>query len=136
MKRRSLGMGDRAWRWLLVLFWLPLWLSVIACEARSGFETSSLPSLTGSRLVPTATPPPPLSEPIAPGDGDFPLRSTSGITADTHVVQPGDTLFEIAQRYGVTVNDLVQANGIDDPRTLRVGQVLIIPRPDFDGKRP
>lgn len=44
-----------------------------------------------------------------------------------HVVQRGETLFRIAQRYGLTVNDLAQANGIADPTLIYVGQRLIIP---------
>jgi LysM repeat protein len=45
----------------------------------------------------------------------------------THVVQPGENLYRIALRYGVTVDDLMRVNGLVDPRQLRVGQVLIIP---------
>ncbi len=45
----------------------------------------------------------------------------------TYTVRPGDTLFSIAQRHGVTVEALQEANGISDPNQLRAGQVLIIP---------
>lgn len=45
----------------------------------------------------------------------------------TYTVQPGDTLAKIAVRFGVTVNDLVKANDLPDPNTIRVGQVLRIP---------
>jgi len=44
-----------------------------------------------------------------------------------HVVQPGDNLYRIALRYGVSVEDLAKANGIEDPRDLRVGMRLVIP---------
>ncbi|MGQ9887912.1 MAG: LysM peptidoglycan-binding domain-containing protein [Aggregatilineales bacterium] len=44
-----------------------------------------------------------------------------------HVVQRGETLFRIAQSYGLTVNDLVQANSIADPTLIYVGQQLVIP---------
>jgi lipoprotein NlpD len=44
-----------------------------------------------------------------------------------HKVAPGETVFRIARTYGITVEDLSEANGIDDPRSLTVGQVLIIP---------
>jgi len=43
------------------------------------------------------------------------------------VVQEGDTLAAIAQRFGTTVAALQQANGIDDPNEIIVGQVLTIP---------
>lgn len=46
-----------------------------------------------------------------------------------HVVQPGETLFRIAQTYGVTVDDLVAANNLADRNLIHVGQELIIPSP-------
>jgi LysM repeat protein len=50
----------------------------------------------------------------------------------THVVQPGENLFRIALRYGLTVDALAAANGITDPTHIYVGQVLKIP----DGTAP
>jgi len=44
-----------------------------------------------------------------------------------HVVQPGENLYRIALRYGVSVEDLAKANRIEDPRDLRVGMRLLIP---------
>ncbi len=44
-----------------------------------------------------------------------------------HVVQPGETLFSIARRYGLTVEALGHANGIADPRLIYAGQSLLIP---------
>jgi murein DD-endopeptidase MepM/ murein hydrolase activator NlpD len=45
----------------------------------------------------------------------------------THTVQPGETVYRIATRFGVSPTALMRANGIADPRQLRVGQVLVIP---------
>ncbi len=45
----------------------------------------------------------------------------------TYTVQTGDTLFAIAQRFGTTVEALVQANNIANPNVIFVGQVLTIP---------
>jgi LysM repeat protein len=44
-----------------------------------------------------------------------------------YVVQPGDTLGEIAQRFGSSVDALMRANGIDDPDLILVGQILCVP---------
>jgi murein DD-endopeptidase MepM/ murein hydrolase activator NlpD len=44
-----------------------------------------------------------------------------------HVVQAGETLFRIAQTYGVTVDDLVTANDLTDRNVIHVGQRLVIP---------
>ncbi len=45
----------------------------------------------------------------------------------THTVQPGETIYRIATRYGVSPGALMRANGLSDPRQLRVGQTLTIP---------
>jgi D-alanyl-D-alanine carboxypeptidase len=39
----------------------------------------------------------------------------------------GDTLSAIAARYGVSIETIIQANGITDPASLQVGQEIIIP---------
>ena len=44
-----------------------------------------------------------------------------------HVVQPGENLFRIALRYGLTADQVAAANGISDPSRIYVGQTLIIP---------
>lgn len=44
-----------------------------------------------------------------------------------YTVKAGDTLTAIARKYGVTVQSIVDANGIDDPDQIDVGQGLIIP---------
>jgi len=44
-----------------------------------------------------------------------------------HVVQPGENLYRIAKYYGVSIDRLMQANGILDPRQLHVGQTIVIP---------
>ena len=45
----------------------------------------------------------------------------------TVVVEPGDTLGEIAKRFDLTVEEFMRANGIDDPNKLAVGQQLVVP---------
>ncbi len=47
----------------------------------------------------------------------------------THTVKSGDTLAKLAKKYGVTVQDLVQANGIKNPDLIYVDQTLTIPMP-------
>lgn len=44
-----------------------------------------------------------------------------------YVVQAGDTLSSIAQRFGTTLEALVQANNISNPNLIYVGQIIIIP---------
>ncbi len=47
--------------------------------------------------------------------------------AVTYVVQAGDTLTKIANKFGVTVEAIVKANNIADPNVIHPGQVLVIP---------
>lgn len=59
----------------------------------------------------------------------IPARSSGGATASegkVHRVRSGDTLSEIARRYGTTVSKLRSANGLTSNR-LRIGQELKIP---------
>ncbi len=45
----------------------------------------------------------------------------------THIVQPGETLYSIAVRYGVTVDEILKVNKIDNPDAISVGEELVIP---------
>ena len=45
-----------------------------------------------------------------------------------YIVKKGDTLWQIAKRYGSTVEDIVRTNGIEDENVIQVGQKLFIPR--------
>jgi len=67
--------------------------------------------------VPTVTAPAPTTTAVAPAP------APSG----TYVIEPGDTLSVIAERFGVSVDALSEANGITDVNSIRPGQELIIP---------
>ncbi|MDW8070494.1 MAG: LysM peptidoglycan-binding domain-containing protein [Anaerolineae bacterium] len=73
--------------------------------------------------TPTPVPPsptPPIPTPATPSPTPTPL---------VHVVKSGETLLAIAAYYHVALQDLMQANGLNEEsaRRLRVGQELIIP---------
>jgi LysM repeat protein len=55
------------------------------------------------------------------------VSSTGFLRADEYSVREGDALSEIAERFGVTVGELAEANGIVDPDLILNGQVLLIP---------
>ncbi len=44
-----------------------------------------------------------------------------------YVVQSGDTLSDIAVRFGISLTDLISANPITDPNALKIGDELVIP---------
>ena len=54
-------------------------------------------------------------------------RYASQIRDRNYVIQPGDTLSLIAQRYGTTVSRLMQANNLRNMHRIRAGQTLDIP---------
>ena len=54
-------------------------------------------------------------------------RFPSQIRDRNYVIQPGDTLSLIAQRYGTTVTRLMQANNLRNMHRIRAGQSLEIP---------
>lgn len=44
-----------------------------------------------------------------------------------YTIRAGDTLFSIARRFGISVDDLREANPGIDPNNLQIGQVICIP---------
>ena len=70
-------------------------------------------------IRPTATAP--LTPPPAT---ETPLPTATPVI---HIVQQGETLLSIAFNYGVNLQALQTANGIENPQFLQVGQRLVIP---------
>ncbi len=56
--------------------------------------------------------------------------------ADFHIVQSGDTITAIAQAAGVDPTDLADFNNIADWNSIRVGDILYIPGPDWQTPLP
>lgn len=61
------------------------------------------------------------------------LASLTGVLvlaqpAQAYTVQPGDTLWSIALRNGVTVRQLASANGLSDPNAIFPGEQITIPQ--------
>lgn len=59
--------------------------------------------------------------------GFVPAQSAGPLPTLVHVVQRGETLLAIAQRYDLTVDAVTHANGLSDPRDIYPGQRLAIP---------
>lgn len=70
-------------------------------------------------IPPTWTPVPTAEAPPPP-----PTRAPD----ESYTVQPGDTLAEIAEEFGVDLQRLASANSIQNIDIIRVGEVLTIPR--------
>lgn len=57
-----------------------------------------------------------------------PVEDRSAFTGGMVIVRPGDTAYAIARRSGVPVRDLIQANQLQAPYTLAIGQQLRVPQ--------
>lgn len=86
-------------------------------------EPTPTPTTTTAPATRTATTPPGTATTPAGTPGTTPTATGPR----TYTVQPGDTLSAIAQQFGVTVEAIAAANGIEDPDFIDVGQVLLIP---------
>jgi LysM repeat protein len=76
---------------------------------------------------------PGLSAPDAGDSIENPLVATAPII---HIIQRGETLGNIAQFYGVTVEQILQANNIANPNTIYAGQELQIWTADASAPLP
>jgi LysM repeat protein len=56
---------------------------------------------------------------------DAPVKSAG---SKTYVVAKGDNLTSIARKFKVPYDDIMTSNSIDDPRKLKIGQKLVIPK--------
>lgn len=103
------------------------WLVVLALVAtgcgggdESAPESSAAPSEETS--APAAAEGSEAAEPQDSGNGDG-----GGGGEQTYVVESGDTLSAIAQRFDTTVEAIVEANDIADPDSIDIGDEFVIP---------
>ncbi len=76
---------------------------------------------------PSESPSPPPTAMPSPSASAGAVPSTQPSPGRTYTVRSGDTLVTIAARFGSTVKAIAAANGLSDPRLIRIGQVLVIP---------
>ncbi len=90
---------------------------------------------TGCAVVPKTVTRPPVASATVSEEAPPPLElgelrephPEPELISVRHKVAPGETMYRIAKNYGITVEELSEANGISDPRTLALGQELVIP---------
>lgn len=90
-------------------------VDVPSTEQMAGVRVVSDAQLVTATTVASATTPQSSSTTVA------------ATAASTYVVEPGDTLSVIAERFDVPLSALSDANGIGDVDTIKPGQELIIP---------
>lgn len=94
----------------------------LSAEQGSGEPQGANPAASGPFDTPTPDPPHPLP----------PLRAEEA----TYAVQAGDSLGSIAQRFGVSISRIAEANGLVNPDHVEVGMILTIPAPEPTGSGP
>ena len=67
--------------------------------------------------------------PIATTTTTTTILQTTTTYPDVYVLQPGDTLGNVAARFGTTIAELQAINGITDPNKVQAGQKIIMPPP-------
>jgi LysM repeat protein len=108
------------------VFLIVIWLT--------GGEAPSMPPFLASETPttsPTETPEPPTAT------ATITLTPTPSYTPTPewpkeYIVELGDSLWTIAEEFGVTIELIVAYNEIEDPNNVPIGTNLIIPEPDSD----
>jgi membrane-bound lytic murein transglycosylase D len=121
-------------------------VSVDALRARNGLRGSVIhpgdvlviPYGDGIAAAPVAESRPDivaqLPERLPPaGRATTPARASTAASARSHMVKPGDTLWGVARRYGVTVPALAAENGMTSQSQLVAGTRLKVPGPGSAG---
>ena len=123
------------WRWLALLCcsgWR--WQACAPCSRRTAANPHPLSPSRNRNLAGAAVgllPALPTSGPVLTPTPDSPhVLPRIRTQVEQYTVQVGDTLASIAQRYTVSIPQILQANGLSDPNYVEVGQVLSIPLPD------
>lgn len=104
-------------------------LIITACGGGEDPPVGAVREQKDPRTVPSATVPAviPTFQAAVIEAGQAPRRPTT--TPDTYTVKEGDTPAGIAASLGVDLNELLRLNNIGDPTSLKVGQVLKVPKP-------
>ena len=78
---------------------------------------------------PTSEPDVQPTDESAATDTPEPEETSEPVEGEIYIVQEGDIPLTIAEQFGITPQELLDANGITDPTSLQIGQELIIPSP-------
>ncbi len=92
-------------------------------EAVRNYDPSPEPDGTEVRIVNDSA----LAASLTPAQsGDASARSFSSDQISVYVVRPGDTLSQIANMFGVSVNTILWSNDIPRGGSIKVGQKLVV----------
>lgn len=111
----------------LMITLLALWLVELRRpdpEQLASIITPPPPVVLASTPIPATTPEPQAQVPVEVPPSATPTDAPLG---DAYTVSAGDSLSSIATKFNVTINELLEANNLDNPDFVFVGQVLYLP---------
>ena len=117
---------------LVTVLFFPFWANQMLGVATESDNVKKLQDKTQQIINESMITPIPRPQPTT-STSPLPQPASGGVDAQgaagqrTHMVQLGENLYRIAQKYGVTVAALQQANGLSNPNDIKAGQKLIIP---------
>ncbi len=121
---------------VLVVVGVVLILNTWTTTGRMPWQPTATPTATATA---TATPIPPTATPTATATITptwTPSPSPTPNEPFPYTVQPGDTLFSIAEQFGVDLDVLMLWNGMSNQSVLYAGRELIIPLPGMEPPTP
>jgi LysM repeat protein len=114
---------------VVIATWV-LFASSILDAIGNGGRAAVLQTVEPTPTLPPTPTPVPSPTATATAEPSAPPTATATATAtpqQTYTIARGDNLTRIADAFGVTLEALMEANGINDPSRIREGQVLVIP---------
>ena len=122
----------------IVIFTALAMLASAGCSKPTGPQTTetadlSAPSRPAGKLMPVESLPETTTtvEPVVDTRESATVVTPAPAPVRTYTLCKGDTLWSVAKKFygdGQRWKEIAQANNIDNPATLRVGQVLQIPQ--------
>jgi LysM repeat protein len=133
------GGGSRLWPIVAFLLGMALIATLVAIAFALGYVrlpetgpagTTSPRPTSAAAATPSRPPATPTRAATAPPTGSPSPGVTQAPTpGGIHVVRSGETLFSIGLLYGVPWQAIAEANGIENPDHIELGQQLMIPLP-------
>ena len=139
--------ASREWTSFIILAAILIGAIIVVALARPLIFNRIVPAVMGegemTPPVDTAYPAPeepapayPVGDPVEELPKELPTENEEEMketavpnTPLTHIVQPGETLHQIARTYKVSVSAIIAANKLPNPNHIEAGQPLLIPTP-------
>lgn len=106
---------------------LPVMAAAPATAAPAAPVAAAAPKVE-TAAPPAAAPPVAASAPAPAAPAPAAAPAAAGAVPETYRVEKGDNPYNIAKKFGVSYQEMLTLNGIEDPTKLQIGQVLKLPR--------